>query len=133
MGREEPVSLAPSKSTRIAEYTPQFFARALFSEDEYLYPGQPFFLASMFRKGSASGQPPMAYFQKSTDLGSDELHKVPEILIRHFHPHCAIGPAFFRGSHVMIVVGGLENSAYGAYRKRQYQRRIAWRQNDVIK
>jgi len=75
----------------------------------------------------------MAYFQKSTDLGSDELHKVPEILIRHFHPHGAIRPAFFRGLHVTIIVGSLENSAYGAYRKRQYQRRIAWRQNAVIK
>ena len=75
----------------------------------------------------------MAYCQKSTDLRSDELHKVPEILIRHFHPHCAIRPAFFRGLHVTIIVGSLENSAYGAYRKRQYQRRIAWRQNDVIK
>ena len=87
----------------------------------------------MFRKGSASGQPPMAYFQKSTDLRSDELHKIPEILVRHFHPHRAIGPAFFRGFYATIVVGGLENSAYGAYRKRQYQRRIAWRQYDVIK
>ena len=107
--------------------------RGLFSKYKYLYPCEPFFLASMFRKSGASGQPPMAYFEESADLRSDELHKVPQILVRHFHPHRAIRPAFFRGPHVTIVVGGLENSAYGAYRKRQYQRRIAWRQNDVIK
>ena len=58
----------------------------------------------------------MANFEKSADLRSDELHKVPEILVRHFHPHRAIRPAFPE-AHATIVVGGLENPAYGAYRE----------------
>src|ERR1700729_488988 len=94
----------------------RFLARPLFSKDKHLYPSEPFLLVRVFRKSGTSRQPPMAYLEESANLRSDELHKVPQILVRHFYPHRAIRPAFLE-TDVTIVVGGLENSAYGAYRK----------------
>src|ERR1700734_1800192 len=90
LGREEPVGLPQSKSTLMRIVRRSASTRALFSKDKHLSPGEPLFPASSFRKTGASGQPPVAQLEGPAHLRSNEPDKVPEVLVRYFHPYRTI-------------------------------------------
>jgi hypothetical protein len=106
--------------------------RSLFSKDKHLYPGEPFFPLSLFRNGGASGKPSMAQLETSADLRPNESDKVAEILVCHFNPHSAVGPAFHRRGHAPIEIGCAKHSLYRTNGKRQYQGSIAWIENAIV-
>jgi hypothetical protein len=59
-------------------------------------PARRFFLAAILRKSGAARQPPMAYFEETADLRSDEPDKVAEIILWHCDQNGAIWQALYR-------------------------------------